>query len=293
MSDLSLGELFYGKEQNEKILDEKLKSKINEVESSLDETIKSIPKCIIQLFLKKEEKYYADSTAVLIELNNQFFVFSASHCIQDNSYIIHDREFIELPVIWSIQSILDKDSSEDIYIAELSKKIDFIDREYYQISLNDIHSYGNCIIGFSGFPYTKNGKKWEKLEFKNRPYFYWGQSELLEEKNYDNNRHLKMPQDRKKMLSNIGGHVNIAPSPKGISGGTIFKLANNIESISKGFYDVKLIGIGIENREQQDKSLIGHTLSHFLNIMMTFNKLNVKNQIGYSINKDLYTYIKK
>ncbi|WP_457749601.1 hypothetical protein [Sulfurimonas sp.] len=250
MSNLSLGELMYGKDLYTKIFNEKLSCKINEVQNSLDNTIKNIPKCIIQLFLKENGQYDTDATAVLIELNESYYIFSASHAVHNDSYIMYKNEFKKIPIEWSIQSNLEQNISEDIYIAKLSYKLNFSDRVYYKINLDHLNYDENSIIGFSGFPYTKNGIKWESKEFKNRPYLYWGSSELLKEDVYDNNRHLKMFQDREKMLSNIGGNVNIAPSPKGISGGGIFKLSNNMEYLSKCIYDVKLIGIGIENKEK-------------------------------------------
>lgn len=292
MSNLSLGELIYGKDVYTEIFNEKFSCKINEVKNSLDNTIKNIPKCIIQLFLKKNGKYDADATAVLIELNESYYIFSASHAVHSDSYIMCKNEFQKIPIEWLIQSNLEQNRSEDIYIAKLSYKLDFNDRIYYKINLNHLNYDENSIIGFSGFPYTKNGIKWESKEFKNRSYLYWGSSQLLKEDGYDNNRHIKMLLDRTKMLGNIGGNVNIAPSPKGMSGGAIFKLSNNIESLCKCIYDVKLIGIGIENREKCDKSLLGHNMSHFLNIMISFNKLDVQKKIEYKIDKNAY-YLKE
>lgn len=291
MSNLSLGELMYGKDLYTKIFNEKLSYKINEVQNSLDNTIKNIPKCIIQLFLKKNEQYDTDATAVLIKINKSYYIFSASHALHNDSYIMSKNEFKKIPIEWSIQSNLEQNTSEDVYIAKLSHKLDFNDRVYYKINFNHLNYDENSIIGFSGFPYTKNGIKWKSKEFKNRPYLYWGSSELFKENvYYDNKRHLKNFQDRKKMLSNIGANVNIAPSPKGISGGAIFKLSNSMESLSKGIYDVRLIGIGIENREKYDKSLIGHNISHFLNIMISFNKLDIQKKFEYQIDKNAYDF---
>lgn len=293
MSNLSLGEMFYEKEIYVKILNDKIQHKIHDLQISLDNTIKNIPKCIVQLFLEEDGRYDADATAVLIELNKSYYIFSESHAVKSNSRIFINNNFIEIPFEWSIQSNLEQNKSEDIYIAKLLNKLDFKDRIYYKINLNNLNYEENNIIGFSGFPYTKNGTKWGTKEFKNRPYLYFGISKLLKEVIYDNNRHLKIFNDREKMLNSIGGSINIGPSPKGMSGGGVFHLSNNIASFINGIYDIKLIGIGIEFRDKVDKSLIGHSLAHFLNVMVSFNKLNIKHKtINYKIDKNSY-YLKE
>lgn len=249
-------------------------------------------KCYVPCFKEKNNNYPDnEGTMVLVKLEKKKFIFSAAHCIHNNElfYLNEKINLVEsIPFIKTLISDYKNNENEDIFIGEVEENFEILNREFMNIDLNS-KPINDSYICFMGFPVTKNGIKYKKNEFKNRLYSYY-EKLIYDSKN--DNKHLKIKYCLDKSKNNLGGSFNIAPKPKGISGGPIFEISKSLHEFVKQNIDIKLIGIGTDCKSidgsRMNKMFIGHSIDYFIALLKEFEFIETIQTYYFKIDKSIF-----
>lgn len=211
---------------------------------------------------KSEYKFIG--TSVIVNLFDNLFLITAAHVIEDISlpkqYVLIKDEYVNLKTAFNCI----KDKNKDLAYLKLDNELsnifysNFIPIEQADISQNEKKSMH---YGFMGFPKSKVKGIYGTSKFDFTPYMFYDvevEKDIYSNLNFDQNTHIIINFNQKESFDRIEEKI-IPPSPKGISGGSVWEI-NDLKTPEKN----KLAGIGIEYRNKQFKVLICTKIKEFI-----------------------------
>lgn len=240
-----------------------------------------------QIFLENDEGLYPvpEGSGVFVSGANGFYLLTAEHVIENISSSILWEGNVQYDLAGMIEEIVYSSSGEnleieattetfqdeDLAVAKLKNNAarEIIEIGYSFLSKSKIDFYHRPIedkipryIAF-GFPVRKTRRRERASHVKSIPFsflsiFHW--KEAFNGEGLDQNTHITVAYNIKKVASMVTGLFRKSIRPEGISGGGLWTFKRN-EKQTNGPITFRLVGILIEYR-RKEKVMVASKLSN-------------------------------
>lgn len=244
---------------------------------------------VIPLYIKDNLGNYAySSTGTFVQYNGHHYIIFAAHALEKNISVNDIYVFGNDGDLHQIQerSIRYKVfKEEDIVIIDHFNHV-FNGKNYFNLNIISLRGFDKNHFAWTGFPYSKsksknihNSKSKETLKQENvysdgnDVYFinakYFTIKSRISSSNKDS---IKGTYNRKQAELKYQGSVDMAPSPKGMSGGAIYFFPKS-EKLKETLDDTfRFAGIGLQYKK--DGTIIGVSRKKIIELIDIFDEEN-------------------